>query len=98
MIISSKGVRMEPDSKVMLIFVGFAVAIGIICGLADVEPVQGLLLAFLSFYASYKVAPNILDLEETSFETGAWNIIKTGILPYWFIWLVFWTLVYTLKV
>lgn len=88
---------MEAKNKVMLIFVAFAVAVGTVCEFAGLEPLQGLLLAFLFFYVSYKLAPELLNLEETSFDVGAWNIIKAGVLPYWFLWLVFWTLMYTLR-
>ncbi len=84
---------MDAENKIMLLFVGFAVSVGIVCDLAGLAPLQGLLLAFLFFYVSYKLVPEVFSLEETSFELGAWNIVKAGALPYWFLWLVFWTLV-----
>lgn len=88
---------MDAESKVMLVFVGFAILVGVICGGAGLESLQGLALALVFFYISYKAVPKALNLEESSFDAGAWNIVKTGVIPYWFLWLVFWTLVYTLR-
>lgn len=88
---------MDADCKVMMVFVAFAVVWGAICGLANLEAALSFLLALLFFYVSYRMVPEVLHLEETTFEVGAWNIIKTGIIPYWFLWLVVWTLVYTLS-
>lgn len=89
---------MDADAKVMMVFVAFAVVLGAVSGIADLKATPVLLLALLFFYVSYRVVPEVLHLEETTFEVGAWNIIKTGFIPYWFILLVVWTLVYTLSV
>lgn len=88
---------MDAENKVMLIFVCFAILVGFFCGLAEVESIQGLVFALAFFYISYKAIPYLLNLEESSYDPKALNLIKTGAIPYWFIWLVFWTLTYTLK-
>lgn len=88
---------MDAENRLMFVFVGFGAVLGAICGLLDLEPALSFVLALLLFYISYRVAPEVLNLEETSFDVGAWNIIKTGFIPYWFLWLVFWTLTYTLS-
>ncbi|KXB01372.1 hypothetical protein AKJ41_01820 [candidate division MSBL1 archaeon SCGC-AAA259O05] len=90
---------MNAKSKVMFVFVGFAVLIGTVCGAwgaVESKPLLGLFLALIFFYVSYKVVTTALGLEETSFDAGAMNVIKTGFIPYWFIWLVSWFLVYNL--
>lgn len=89
---------MEPDVKVTLLYAAFAVALGAVSGFIDLEPVLSLLIALFVFYISYRVAPMVFDLEDTDFETSAWNMIKKGAIPYWFMWLVAWTLVYTFMV
>lgn len=89
---------LDVDSKVTIVFVGFAILVGVINGMVEaLDPLLGLALAILFFYVSYRAVPRILDLEETSFDTGAWNMIKTGAIPFWFLWLVTWTLIYTLR-
>lgn len=90
---------MQVDGKVTLLFAFFGAAIGLVCGVigGNVNPRLCGLLALVFFYISYRLVPRILDLEETSFDPTAWNMLKTGAIPYWFIWLVFWTMIYTLR-
>ncbi len=87
---------LDAESKVTLIFAMIGAVIGVISGIIDTTPQIIGLIALLFFYVSFRVAPRILNLEETSFEPSAWNLIKAGGISYWFILLVFWTLVHTL--
>lgn len=92
--------ELDIDSKVALIFVVFAVVIGSINGIMGISSWGahwGLVLGLLFFYISYRVIFFVLDLEDSSFDASAWNMIKTGSIPYWFLFLVSWILVFTLK-
>lgn len=89
---------MNAEGKVMGIFVVFAIATGVICAGVGLKGLQGLALAIIFFYVSYKVTPQIINLEETEFEVGAMSMLKTGGLPFFFVWLMVWTLIYTLTV
>ena len=88
---------MEPDIKVMLVFVAFGVVLGLASGIIELSGRIGALLALAVFYVSIRVAPRILEEEEReSFDSGTLNLVKTGALPYWFLWLVSWTLIYSI--
>ncbi len=91
----------DADTKVALIFVAFAVAIGSLNGIIGISTLLGahwgLVFGLAFFYISYRFAPLILDLEETSYEVSAWNLIKSGGLSYWFLFLVSWILFYSLR-
>lgn len=88
--------EMDAEVRVMLVFVSFAFLVGIVNGLVGIGGAEGFLLALVFFYISYKVVTSMLNLEETSYKAGAWNIIKTAVIPYWFLWLLVWTVVYSL--
>lgn len=87
---------MEAENKIMMVFVAFAVVIGAICGFLELSGEYGGLLALVFFYISYRVSVAVPNPEEEEVDTGAWNIIKTGAIPYWFLLLVVWTLIHTL--
>ncbi|KXA90922.1 hypothetical protein AKJ63_00570 [candidate division MSBL1 archaeon SCGC-AAA259D18] len=90
---------MDAKNRVMFVFLGFAVLVGSMCGAwnaVEAKPLLGLFVALIFFYISFKAVTNVLSLEETSFDTGTKNVIKTGFIPYWFIWLVFWILVFNI--
>lgn len=89
---------MDAKNKVILIFVCFAVVVGFLCGLAKIKSFGGLLFALAFFYISYKAIPYFLNLEESSYDAKPLNLIKTGAIPYWFLWLVFWIWAYTLRI
>ena len=81
----------------MLLFVAFGVPLGLINGVLELSGRIGAVIALVVFYLSIRIAPRILDEEERdSFDTGTLNLLKTGALPYWFLWLVSWTLVYSI--
>lgn len=87
---------MDTEINVMLVFVAFGAVIGFVNGIVELTGLRGFLLALVFFYISYKVVEEVLDLEGTDYAEGAKQILKTGVLPYWFIWLVMWVLVYSL--
>lgn len=89
---------MDIEVKVMMVFVVFAVIVGVISGVAELTGYQGLLLALVFFYISYRVGPRVFKDEEGIEDLGRGDIIKTAIIPYWFLWLVLWTLTYTLMI
>lgn len=91
---------LDVDSKVALVFVVFAVVIGLINGIMGISSGNahwGLVMGLAFFYISYRVIHLVLGLEESSFDASAWNTIKTGGIPYWFLFLVSWILVFTLR-
>ena len=88
---------MDTENKVMMVFVAFAVAIGLVCGLIGLTGPQGFLLAVAFFYVAYRIMPQFIDFENSSYERSITQILKTGAIPYWFLLLVSWTLVFTLR-
>lgn len=89
---------MEAQIKVALLYVLFAVGLGSMNGIIDLDPIFALLIALFVFYLVYRLIPIVFDLEDSSFDTSAWNVIKKGAIPYWFLWLVSWTLLYSLTI
>ncbi len=87
---------MDLEVKVMMVFVVFSVIIGVISGIAELTGYQGFLLALVFFYVSYRVAPRVFKDQEGIEDLSRGDILKTAVIPYWFLWLVLWTLTYTL--
>lgn len=94
-----RGERMELDLdtevKVVLLFSGIGILLGAINGAVRPDSILALIIAIIGFYLSYRIVPYVIDVEDSSFEYTAANTLKKGVLPYWFLWLVAWTLVYT---
>ncbi len=90
--------ELKPDVKIMFVFVAMAIVLGVVNGLLDISARIGALIGLALFYVSFKVSPETLSEEELeSYDTSAWNILKTGVLPYWFLLLVSWTLIFSIN-
>ena len=89
----------------------FAVAgaiVGLISGLVTSADITlntfTLLIALILFYVSYKLAIHqkiknkfLMTPVEESYAGKKVNVVMSGFLPYFIIWLVVWVLVYTLS-
>ncbi len=89
---------MEADINVTMLYASISIGLGAISGFLDLDPILVLLIALFGFYMAYRLAPMVFDLENSSFDTSAWSMIKTGTIPYWFMLLVSWTLVYSFMI
>ncbi|MFP4005433.1 MAG: hypothetical protein ACLFUR_01785 [Candidatus Hadarchaeia archaeon] len=88
--------EVDAEVKVTGIFVIFAIAVGVFSALAGLTGRQGGLVGLFLFYIAYKVSSIKVNFAESDYEGDAKSLIKTGIIPYWFLLLVSWTFVHTL--
>lgn len=88
--------EIDAEIKVLGVFVILGIALGVIFGLTSASGRWTALVALVNFYFAYKLSSTGIDFVESSYDGDAKSIIKTGIIPYWFLLLVSWTFVYTL--
>ena len=88
--------ELDAEVKVVLLYTLVAIVLGAINGFMQPDPILGLIIAVMFFYMTYRIVPMVIDVEDSSFEYSAKNTLKKGAIPFWFIWLVVWTLVNTL--
>lgn len=88
--------ELDVEVNVVLLYTLVALVLGAVNGFMKPEPLLGLFIAVIFFYFTYRMVPRVMDVEDSSFEYSATNTLKKGAIPFWFLWLVSWTLVETL--
>ena len=97
---------MELVAKITLLFAGWGAIAGVLSGFLRGLPTEqgslALLAIFFSlFYASYRLAPNILKFTPDEFPGGRWTgltAFKKGFLGFLIMWLVLWILTYNILI
>jgi len=97
---------MELVAKITLLFAGWGAIAGVLSGFLRGMPTEqgslALLAIFFSlFYASYRLAPNILKFTPDEFPGGRWTgltAFKKGFLGFLIMWLVLWILTYNIAI
>lgn len=86
------GVKLDLDSKIVLVFMGA----GSLAGIASALLANGwlaLLVVLGLFYLVYRLAPQYLKIDLKTF--SRMDVLKTGFWPHFIMWLIVWVVVYS---
>lgn len=92
---------MTIDIKLLMLYSGVGTLVGCLSAVLSKMSVVAyvpLLLAFAFYYLSYKLAVPVLKIVPAQFPGGKKKLITGGIMSYFFLWILFWILAYSLIV
>ncbi len=93
------------ENMVVLYFAGVGAIIGLLMGVLSsralgsplIDAWGGFFVSIISLYISIKLAPVVFDLKANPIkDSSVSGLFKMGVLPFFLIMLIVWTMVYTL--